>query len=292
MDRPVQVTIHKTLNSSKGVIRSKDLSGMSALETNDELKDQDVIDVRRVTLKKGGQVIPTNTLFLTSNQPCLPKEIKVGYLKVKVDLFIPNPLRCFNCNGFGHTNQRCKSTAKCTQCGKDKHEGGCDGPKICSNCNGSHASSAKDCPSWQKEKEIQRICVEKRISFLKTDSWYRRRRHPQYLISPFLTWLTRRRKNGKVCDMSGKASLVSSDTPVQTVRSVVCVSGGPGSVSTGTQASSGKSGPPLADARTLSESALRVDKRYGSPGAGSSSSPKHQTLTLSLIHISEPTRPN
>ena len=218
MNRPVQVTIHKTLNSSKGVIRSKDLSGMSALETNDELKDQDVIDVRRVTLKKGGQVIPTNTLFLTSNQPCLPKEIKVGYLKVKVDLFIPNPLRCFNCNGFGHTNQRCKSTAKGTQCGKDKHEGGCDGPKICSNCNGSHASSAKDCPIWQKEKEIQRIRVEKRISFLKTDSWYGRRRHPQYLISPFLTWLTRRRKNGKVCDMSGRASLgffrhSSSDCP-------------------------------------------------------------------------------
>ena len=95
MDRLVQVTIHKTLNSSKGVIRSKDLSGMSALEIKDKLKDQDVIEVRRVTLKKGGQVIPTNTLFLTSNQPCLPKEIKVGYLKVQVDLFIPNPLRYF-----------------------------------------------------------------------------------------------------------------------------------------------------------------------------------------------------
>ena len=28
-----------------------------------------------------------------------------------------------------------------------------------------HASSAKDCPVWQKEKEIQRVRVEKRISF-------------------------------------------------------------------------------------------------------------------------------
>ena len=43
----------------------------------------------------------------------------------------------------------------------------------------------------------------------------------------------------------------SSDTPVQTVRSVVCVSGGPGSVSTGTQASSGKSGPASTNARAL-----------------------------------------
>ncbi|WP_419652843.1 hypothetical protein, partial [Thiolapillus sp.] len=41
---------------------------------------------------------------------------------------------------------------------------------------------------------------------------------------------------------------VSSDTPEQTVNSVALVSGGPGSVSTGTQASSGKSGPASADA--------------------------------------------
>ena len=72
---------------------------------------------------------------------------------------------------------------------------------------------------------------------------------------------------------------VSSDTPVQTVRSEVCVSGCPGSISTGTQASSGKSGLPSADARVLCESALQVDKISGSPGAGPSSSPKHQTLT-------------
>ena len=36
---------------------------------------------------------------------------------------------------------------------------------MCSNCNGPHASSAKDCSVWQKEKEIQRVRVEKRISF-------------------------------------------------------------------------------------------------------------------------------
>ena len=28
--------------------------------------------------------------------------ITVGYLKVKVALFVPNPMRCFNCNKFGH----------------------------------------------------------------------------------------------------------------------------------------------------------------------------------------------
>ena len=72
---------------------------------------------------------------------------------------------------------------------------------------------------------------------------------------------------------------VSSDTPVQTVHSVALVSGSPGSVSTGTQASSGKSGLASADARALRESALKADKSSGSPDAGPSASPKHLTLT-------------
>ena len=138
---------------------------MSEVEIRDELKDQGVVGVNRVTLKKEGKVIPTNTLFLTFGSPELPKEITVGYLKVKVDLFVPNPMRCFNCNKFGHTSQRYKVAAKCPDCGKDKHEGRCEGPRLCSNCNGPHASSAKDCPVWQKEKESQRVRVEKRISF-------------------------------------------------------------------------------------------------------------------------------
>ena len=122
------------------------------------------MQVHRVTVKKEGKVVSINILFLTFIRPDMPKEIKVGYLKVKVSLFVPNPLRCFNCNKFGHTSQRCRTTAKCQRCGEDKHEEQCDGPLRCSNCKGPHAVSAKDCPVW-KEKEIQRIRVEKRISF-------------------------------------------------------------------------------------------------------------------------------
>jgi len=39
--------------------------------------------------------VPTNTVFLTFNMPEMPKEITVGYLKVKVALFVPNPMQCF-----------------------------------------------------------------------------------------------------------------------------------------------------------------------------------------------------
>ena len=113
VDRPVHVSVHKTLNSSRGVIRCWELSDLSDIEIRDKLKTQGVVEVHRVTVKKEGKVIPTNTLFLTFNRPDIPKEIVVGYLKVKVEPFVPSPLRCFNCNKFGHTSQRCRTRAKC-----------------------------------------------------------------------------------------------------------------------------------------------------------------------------------
>ena len=94
-DRPVHVSVHKTLNSSCGVIRCRELSDLSEIEIRDELKTQGVVEVHRVSVKKEGEVIPTNILFLTLNRPDMPKEIKVGYLKVKVDLFVPKPAAMF-----------------------------------------------------------------------------------------------------------------------------------------------------------------------------------------------------
>ena len=40
---------------------------MSEIEIRDELKSEGVVEVHRVTVKKEGKVISTNTLFLTFN---------------------------------------------------------------------------------------------------------------------------------------------------------------------------------------------------------------------------------
>ena len=197
-----------------------------------------------------------------------------------MDLFVPNPFRCFNCSKFGHTSQRCRTTAKCQRYGKDKHEEQWDGPLICSNYKGPHAVSAKDCPVWNKEKETQRICVEKRISFPEARQLVEAT-FPSNGLTAAISFadVVNRIKSVKFVVSQTDLTWVSSDTPVQTVHSVVHVSGGPGSVSTGTQASSGMSGPASTDALALCESALKADKGSGSPGAGTSASPKHQTLT-------------
>ena len=84
VDRPIRVSIHKALNSSRGVIRCRELSGMTETEIKTELQEQGVVEVHRVTVQTDTEKVPTNTLFLTFNTPDLPKEITVGYPKVKV----------------------------------------------------------------------------------------------------------------------------------------------------------------------------------------------------------------
>ena len=53
VDRPVHVCVYKILNSFRGVIRCRELSDLSEVNFRDELKTQGVVEVQRVTVKKG-----------------------------------------------------------------------------------------------------------------------------------------------------------------------------------------------------------------------------------------------
>ena len=165
VDRGVKVYPHKQLNTSKGVIRCRELTGTSETEIKSELSSQGVIDVKRVTVKKGQDRVETNTLFLTFCTPVLPQSIKIGYLNVKVELYIPSPMRCFKCQKFGHTKDRCSGEEVCGTCSMQVHSGPCQNPAKCVNCEGAHSSSSKFCPVWRTEAEIQRIKTVQKIPF-------------------------------------------------------------------------------------------------------------------------------
>lgn len=156
---------HPHLNSCKGVIRTRDLHDMEEAEIASELKEQGVTHVKRITLKREDKIIKTGTYILTFNLHDHPGRIQIGYLSVPVDKYIPNPLRCFNCQKFGHGSVGCTNKPVCCNCGEGKHESTCTRSPICCNCQGNHAASSKDCPVWIKEKEIQRIRATKKISY-------------------------------------------------------------------------------------------------------------------------------
>ena len=165
----VTATAHRTLNTSKGVVKDyhKDLFFMSDEDILNELSEQGVTDVSRFFLKKDGQNIKTNTLFITFNTPTAPKELKIGYYIVKVQMYVPNPLRCFNCQKFGHSKKFCKNPLACWKCGSEGHDGSeCTAETTCClNCKGDHCASSKSCPIWIQEKDIQRIKTERGLSY-------------------------------------------------------------------------------------------------------------------------------
>ena len=79
---PIKVTAHSSINSSKGVIRCRDLEGVSEEEICQNLSSQDVTSVRRIKVRRNNELLPTNTFVLTFNVPTLPISIKAGYLNI------------------------------------------------------------------------------------------------------------------------------------------------------------------------------------------------------------------
>lgn len=163
----VRVHPHSSLNSSRGVIRCPDLRGCSEQEILDEMKSQGVTAVKRFRVKRDGQLKDTNTFVFTFNTPVLPPMIKIAFLRVNVEVYIPNPLRCFNCQQYGHHEDKCKNEPVCTKCGEPaKHHASlCKNPTKCANCGEGHDANSKECKIWQKEKEILRVKFTRNISF-------------------------------------------------------------------------------------------------------------------------------
>jgi len=165
---PIQVTPHRTLNISKGVIRCSELQNCNKEEILEELKTQQVQDIQNISVKNdSGGRRNTNTYIITFSTPTIPKHLKIGFIRVPVAVFIPNPLRCFKCQKFGHGSKTCKGSITCSTCGQVGHSAdSCQGqqPK-CFNCSGSHPASSKDCPKWLFEKKVQQVKAEKGISF-------------------------------------------------------------------------------------------------------------------------------
>ena len=177
LDVPCVAEPHKSLNHVKGVFTCFDIRRESeeVILENLRKKDKSITDVRRISVRRGEELVPTNSYIVTFNSHVLPTEIRVAYLKVRVRVYVPNPMRCFKCQRFGHTKQHCKSVAQCAKCSSPAHGANeCNSvePK-CVNCKGGHPSYSKDCQRWKDEKEIMAIMTKDKLSFNEARKQYR-----------------------------------------------------------------------------------------------------------------------
>ena len=181
-NKPVKIYPHKSLNTCKGVVRCRELSYCDPDEILSNLKSQGVREVKRISVSRNGTRRDTNTYILTFASPNLPSSIKIGFLNVKVDVYVPNPLRCFKCQRYGHHESKCPNLPVCPKCsfeGQDHNVDTCNNPLHCPNCKSNHSSSSRDCPRWKDEKEILSLKYKHNLSFIEARREVENRRKDQ-----------------------------------------------------------------------------------------------------------------
>ena len=114
-------------------MRSPDLSLCTLDEIKNNLRKQGITDAKQIFIKRNNQIIPTNTYILKFNTPKPPTEIKIGYLITKVETYIPNPLRCHDCQKFGPHKEKCTRPPICKNCRETGNHIDCQQPPKCAN---------------------------------------------------------------------------------------------------------------------------------------------------------------
>lgn len=166
----VAVTEHPTLNSIRCVVSCRDVIDMPDSELLDELKEQGVKEVRRITRKNGPSRENTPAIVLTCRGTNRPEAIDFGYIRCRTRPYYPSPMQCFNCWLFGHTKMRCQAkTATCGTCSGDHpipENRECSIEPFCKACNtNGHKISSRTCPLWQFENTIQKVKVDQGVSY-------------------------------------------------------------------------------------------------------------------------------
>lgn len=162
---PVQVTEHPTLNSTRCVVSCRDVVDLAETELLEELQEQGVKGVRRITRRVGSERENTPSIILTCRGTNRP-----NHIRCRTRPYYPSPMQCFNCWCFGHTKQRCQSkSAICGKCSGDHpipEDKACSNENFCKQCQtNDHAVSSRSCPHYKLESTIQRVKVDQGLSY-------------------------------------------------------------------------------------------------------------------------------
>ena len=167
-DIPTEASIPVSENSCRGVLYHPSFIFDSDEEMLDGLARYHVVEINHFTKLVNGVRNKTGACIATFGVPTLPEEVKYGYEPVSVRPYIPNPLRCFKCQLFGHHGNSCRSsTVHCGRCAAEGHDtDSCTSLAFkCRNCADSHSSSSRDCPVWKQEKEVCTVKVTRGVTY-------------------------------------------------------------------------------------------------------------------------------
>lgn len=184
-DIKVDVSEHNSLNTSKGIVYDNSLRGISEEVILMEMKSQNVCEVKKILKREGENLVETGLIIFTFTTLERPNDVHIGYEIRQVRDYVPLPLKCNNCQRFGHLSKVCKNTKICYNCGNSSHtddqNSQCDNTPCCVNCKTeqqtetNHPSTSKKCPIFLKQKEIQTIKVAKKVDYKTAYNMYKER---------------------------------------------------------------------------------------------------------------------
>ena len=94
--------LHEKLNTSKGVIKNRELFQATSEENKINLEKSELMNYKRINIRMVSEEQQTYTYILASNKLKIPKEAKLWYCLKKVEQYIPAPLKCFKCQKYGY----------------------------------------------------------------------------------------------------------------------------------------------------------------------------------------------
>jgi hypothetical protein len=155
------------MNVLRGVVRSQAFGGCTEDELRDQLSDQGVSDIRRIKVKRDGQLVTTNTYILTFQKHTLPRTISLtSWHHEIVEPYHERPQQCFRCQRYGHVAKYCRSenetSARCGELDHKKFD--CTNQLCCFHCGQAHYANDRECPKYKIENEVLATQIKEKIS--------------------------------------------------------------------------------------------------------------------------------
>lgn len=159
----ISVEKHSPQTFQKGIIHGVDTE-YSIQDLNEGLHCTENIKITEIW-----RLGNTKSVVITFKGSVLPPSVYYGYLRFSVKLFIPSPIRCFNCQKYGHPAKYCyKEVPRCSRCGGNHDVKLCESiieVDTCVNCKGNHKTASKECAFYKEAVTVVKVKVEKKITY-------------------------------------------------------------------------------------------------------------------------------